>query len=47
MIDRQEMLLIQLMEEAGEVVQAASKVLRLDGIQKPNRVWRDYSNDPT
>lgn len=28
MMDRREMLLIQLMEEAGEVVQAVSKVLR-------------------
>lgn len=35
MIDRQEMLLIQLMEEAGEVAQAASKVLRFGPTHTP------------
>jgi hypothetical protein len=35
MMDRREMLLIQLMEEAGEVVQAASKVLRFG----TNHTW--------
>jgi hypothetical protein len=38
MIDRQEMLLIQLMEEAGEVVQAASKVLRFG----PTHTWPNH-----
>ena len=35
MMDRREMLLIQLMEEAGEVVQASSKVLRFG----TNHTW--------